>query len=107
MLDLEAPLFHFADSTAAWYRSATWHPRSGAAQTIPEADLRVVSPWQVEVANAAGLRSGRGVLEYSFNVVEIEGMGLSFPTENLVTVASENFDGTPVSDDTMRATVVH
>jgi hypothetical protein len=106
VVDLQSPLFHFADSTAAWYRSARWQPTRGTPQGIPQSDIRVLSPWQVEI-DTTGLPAGRGTLHYTFNVVAIMGMGLSYPTENLVTVASEEFDGTPVAEATMRGILVH
>jgi 3-oxoacyl-[acyl-carrier-protein] synthase-1 len=105
-LPLHSDLFHFADPTVAWFHKMTFTPTTGVPVPIPRASVKIIGKRALEI-NTIALPRGAGILRYEVTIVSIEGMGLSLPTENLVTVASRHLDGTRVPADTMAAVLAH
>jgi hypothetical protein len=98
--------FHHADPAAPWFNSMSFTPAGGSPIAIPAGFVTPVGPTTLEVSSA-GLPTGAGQINYSIRVIEIEGMGLSLPTENLVTVACRKADNSAVPARTMAAITVH
>ncbi len=103
MLNTNDPIFWYADRSVPWFQGMSFTPAAGgAAVPIPRASVTIKGPWSLEIDTAA-LPHGAGALNYSITIIQIVGMGLSLPTENLVTVACRSWDGTPVPAGTMAA----
>ena len=105
-LNLRKTLFHFADPAVTWLQSMSFTTTGGHSTAIKRASLKPVSEKRIEI-DTATLPHGAGTLDYRLTIVQIKGMGLSLPTENLVTVASRHLDGTRVPADTMAAVLAH
>ena len=105
-LALGMPLFHFADPAVAWFSYMTFTPAGAGPIAIAQASVTIVNQMTLQIDTSA-LPHGNGTLDYKVKIVEIEGMGLSLPTENLVTVATRNLDGTKVPAGTIAAILTH
>ncbi|HET9958680.1 MAG TPA: hypothetical protein VFQ61_29505 [Polyangiaceae bacterium] len=106
VLNTQRRIFSHADRAVRWFHSMTFTPAGGAPVNIPRRAVRVTGLRALTI-NTSSLPAGAGTLEYEITIVDIEGMGLSLPTENLVTIASRFLDGSPVPAATMAAVMVH
>jgi hypothetical protein len=100
-------LFWYADRAVAWFHGMTFTPAGGGVPVpIPLASITIKGPKLLEIDTAA-LPHAAGNLQYSITIIDIVGMGLSLPNENLVTVACRSWDGSPVPAGTMAAIMTH
>lgn len=105
-LPIDKQLFCYADPAVSWFWSATFTPMIGKPVALSQASFRPIDPYTLEV-DTASLPRSTGNLEVIVRVVDIQGMGLSLPSENLVTVASKRLDGSRVPSSTMAGILVH
>ncbi len=106
-VDTYQRLFSFAEPSADDFRSLVWVPDStGVAEPFAKADVKRIGPKTMQV-NTSGKTRGAGYFQWSMLIVSIEGMGLSLPTENLVTIASRYCDGKKVTKSTQLNILVH
>jgi hypothetical protein len=83
-----------------------FRPMIGKPVAISSANVRPIDHHTLAV-DTSSLPRSTGEISAVVLVVDIQGMGLSLPTENLVTVASQRLDGTRVPSDTMAGILVH
>lgn len=101
-------LFDVADPAVEWYSRIRWVPNGGgAAHNIPKASCVRQGNWGVQV-NTAGLpRNVPGRIVYRLRVIDIIGMGVSFPTNNLTLVATQDDQGVAVPTATIIGIINH
>jgi hypothetical protein len=105
-LNLPKPLFSYADAAEPWFVAAAFTPSSGNQISIPSTCVTAVSYTQLDV-DTSQLPPGPGWVSCLVRLVNIVGMGLSLPTENLVTVASRSVDDSKVPSSVMAGILVH
>ena len=103
---LDRPLFYYADPSVPWFGTMTYTPEKGPSISIPSHWVAPADEYTVTV-DARKLPKGRAMISYELLIVDFEGMGLSIPTENLVTVSSRGLRGKKVSSRTMAGILVH
>jgi hypothetical protein len=106
ILGLVDDLFYYADKNVPWFTSMQFTPAGGAPINIPKASVRIRGKRSLQI-DTTGFPHGPGQLDYSVRIIQIVGMGLSLPTENLVTIASRDDDGKKVPAATMAAVLTH
>lgn len=100
-------LFDHVDPAEEYYGSLVWTPTGGAAVNIPKADITRNGARGIRI-NTTAYPKGAGRLAYQMRVLEINGRGLSLPTENLTVVAAEDAEtGAVVPANEVMGVLVH
>lgn len=100
-------LFDYVDPAEEYYDQLWWQPTGGVAVQIPKARLVRGGPSDVTI-DTTGFVQGAGQLIYRMRHLDINGRGLSLPTENLTVVAAEDAEtGVIVPTNEVMGVLVH
>ncbi len=100
-------LFDVVDPAEEYFSYLTWNPDSGAGVSIPKSRLTRSGNDQI-IIDTTGYAQGSGTLEYGVRILDINGRGLSLPSNNFTLVASEDaITGAAVPSSEIMAVLIH
>jgi len=107
-LNTRRRLFDIADPAVEYYGSIRWRANTGGPwRRIAKTRCTRRGDFQVDIDTTGLPQAVPGRLQYRLRVIRIEGMGVSFASDNLILVATEEADGTAVPGGTLEAIIIH
>lgn len=101
-------LFDIADPAVEYYNYIRWRSNAGGPwHSIPKARLARSADYDIDIDTTDLPQGVAGRLDYKLRVIQAHGMGASFRNYNLILVASERYDGSPIPVGSVNMILTH